>query len=54
MKLDRDNSKEPSLLEMTKTAIRSLERVTRDSNKGFFLVGVIASTFHLANITPDG
>lgn len=36
--LDRDNSKEPSLLEMTKTAIRSLERATRHSDKGFFLV----------------
>lgn len=53
-KLDRDNSKEPSLLEMTKTAIRSLERVTRDSDKGFFLVRVTASKFHLANAMPDG
>ena len=41
--LDRDNSKEPSLLEMTKTAIRSLERATQDSNNGFFLVGVFIS-----------
>lgn len=43
--LDRDNSKEPSLLEMTKTAIRSLERATQHSDKGFFLVGCSFLTY---------
>ena len=36
--IDRDPKLEPSLLEMTKTALESLKRATKDSKKGFFIM----------------
>ena len=36
--IDRDPAKEPSLLEMAKTAITSLQKATRYSDKGYFIV----------------
>ncbi|KAH8928957.1 alkaline phosphatase-like protein [Atractiella rhizophila] len=36
--IDRDPEKEPSLLEMTKTALKSLERMTAGKDKGFFIM----------------
>ncbi|KAG8934738.1 hypothetical protein FRC02_009319 [Tulasnella sp. 418] len=36
--IDRVAAEQPSLLEMTKTSIRSLERMTKGQQKGFFLM----------------
>ncbi|KAI0767625.1 alkaline-phosphatase-like protein [Fomes fomentarius] len=36
--IDRDPAKEPSLLEMAKTAITSLKKATRYSDKGYFIM----------------
>lgn len=36
--VDRVSSSEPSLLEMAKTAIKSLERMSKGQKKGYFLV----------------
>ncbi|CAE6485839.1 unnamed protein product [Rhizoctonia solani] len=36
--VDRDPKVEPSLLEMTKTALESLKRATKDSKKGYFIM----------------
>lgn len=36
--VDRDPKLEPSLLEMTKTALESLKRATKGSSKGYFIV----------------
>lgn len=42
--IDRDPAKEPSLLEMAKTAITSLKKATRYSDKGYFIVSHSTST----------
>ncbi|KDQ16615.1 hypothetical protein BOTBODRAFT_53735 [Botryobasidium botryosum FD-172 SS1] len=36
--IDRNSTKEPSLLEMTKTALNSLRKATRHSDKGYFIM----------------
>ncbi|CAE6472144.1 unnamed protein product [Rhizoctonia solani] len=36
--VDRDPKLEPSLLEMTKTALETLKRATKDSKKGYFIM----------------
>ncbi|KAG8751490.1 hypothetical protein FRC11_009325, partial [Ceratobasidium sp. 423] len=36
--VDRDPKVEPSLLEMTKTALETLKRATKDSKKGYFIM----------------
>ena len=36
--IDRDPAKEPSLVEMAKTAINSLKEATKHSDKGYFIV----------------
>ncbi|CAE6461827.1 unnamed protein product [Rhizoctonia solani] len=36
--VDRDPKAEPSLLEMTKTALETLKRATKDSKKGYFIM----------------
>ncbi|KAG8710384.1 hypothetical protein FRC11_004569, partial [Ceratobasidium sp. 423] len=41
--VDRDPKVEPSLLEMTKTALETLKRATKDSKKGYFIVSAVAS-----------
>lgn len=41
--IDRDPKLEPSLLEMTKTALETLKRATKNSNKGFFIVSFHSS-----------
>jgi len=36
--VDREAAKEPSLLEMAKTALNSLKKATEHTEKGFFIV----------------
>jgi alkaline phosphatase len=36
--VDRDPAVEPSLLEMTKTALETLKQATRNTKQGFFIM----------------
>jgi alkaline phosphatase len=48
--VDRDPTKEPSLLEMTKTAIKSLEKMSKGQKKGFFLVSSISIQYSFSSL----
>jgi alkaline phosphatase len=45
--IDRDPKVEPSLLEMTKTALETLKRATKNSKKGFFVVSLLSRSLLL-------
>lgn len=51
--LDRDDAKEPSLLDMTKTALASLEAASEGSDKGYFIM-IEASRIDHAGHSNDG
>ncbi|QRV78779.1 alkaline phosphatase [Ceratobasidium sp. AG-Ba] len=44
--VDRDPKLEPSLLEMTKTALETLKRATKDSSKGYFIIHILQRIDH--------
>ncbi|KAJ1305659.1 hypothetical protein OPQ81_000655 [Rhizoctonia solani] len=47
--VDRDPSVEPSLLEMTKTALETLKQATRNTKKGFFIMIEASRIDHAAH-----
>ncbi|QRV78782.1 alkaline phosphatase [Ceratobasidium sp. AG-Ba] len=47
--IDRDPKLEPSLLEMTKTALETLKRATKNSKKGFFIMVEASRVDHAAH-----
>ena len=48
--IDRDPAKEPSLVEMAKTAINSLKEATKYSDKGYFIVRSLFSDYSVVPI----
>ena len=48
--IDRDPAKEPSLVEMAKTAINSLKEATKHSDKGYFIVRSLFSDYSVVPI----
>lgn len=49
--IERDPKLEPSLLDMTKTALETLKRATVESEKGFIIVSTAFSFYQIARLT---